>query len=242
MSGNRAESRPVVIAKAVPDGGMSAPAAPAMPNQTLQMGGGRLPDGGHGATGTMKMNSIFQGGNNNPQLNAVKVMGNRPLPLSAPTGRPVAFAKISMGQEAQGTGVPPAPPAPPGPPTNIEEVLIREGGPEGLTRKEAADLAAVLSQSMGMASKALADGQTCLGVDGAAIDNAKDILAGLQRFSAVGNSDERLSLKASEIGTIESILECAMTYERDEAAKKGKLIAFVAGGLIIGAVVLLATS
>jgi hypothetical protein len=44
------------------------------------------------------------------------------------------------------------------------------------------------------------------------------------------------------MSTIESVLECGMTYEKLAEASKGRVMSFVVGGLIIGAVVLLATS
>jgi hypothetical protein len=58
----------------------------------------------------------------------------------------------------------------------------------------------------------------------------------------VGNSDERLELRPSEIDLIEKVIECGETYRKLEAASKGRTMAFVAGGLIIGAVVLLVTT
>jgi hypothetical protein len=81
-----------------------------------------------------------------------------------------------------------------------------------------------------------------VGVDDGTISSAREIQAGMQRFSVIGNSDERLELRPSELDLVEKVLECGDTYKKLEAAQKGRTMAFVAGGLIIGAVVLLVTS
>lgn len=227
MSGN-VDKRSVVVAKAVgderPATNMGVP---------LRMGGGRLPDGGQGANNTLKMKSIFEGGNSS-QVSQVRMASPRPQ------GRPLAFARKVMGQESSPEAAPPAPPPPP--PTNVQEVLVREGGPQGMTRKEASDIAQVLGIAIQSSSEALAAGQTCVGVDGATLDDARTVQAGMSRFASAGNADERLELSPGEIDLIERVVECGMTYDKMKELNKGKTVAFVAGGLLIGAIVLLVMS
>jgi hypothetical protein len=79
-------------------------------------------------------------------------------------------------------------------------------------------------------------------VDGAALDSAKEILSGMKRFTMVGNSSERLELRSSELDLIEKVIECGASYQELRSAQKGRTMAFIAGGLIIGVVVLLMTS
>jgi hypothetical protein len=97
----------------------------------------------------------------------------------------------------------------------------------------------VLEQAIVAASEAITAGETCIGVDGATIQNAKELQAGLERFATLGNPDERLNLRPGEIATMKSVLECGMTHQRLEQASQGRVMAFVIGGLIVGAVVLL---
>lgn len=245
MNGNITEqSRALVLAKSAPE--QKSPPIPPIP---MQMGSGRVPDGGQGANNNLKMKSIFDGGTSNPQITA-KLMGQRAVPPQEPpraaSARPMVYAK--MGQQSdvpQAPSAPTAPAAPSGvdlPPTNVQDVLIRESGPRGLTRKEASDIASVLLDSLKSAAAAVAAGQTCVGVDGSTLDTAKNIQSQMAKFGSTGNSDDRLDLESSEVDIIERIIECASVYEKVEAAAKGRTIAFVAGGLIIGAVVLLATS
>lgn len=239
------QSRAMVLAKPAPEQKASQTPAPAIP---MQMGSGRVPEGGQGANNNLKMKSIFESGGNNPQIQ-VKLAGARgtqeaPQAAAPQNSRPLVFAK--MGQQNDAPPAPPAPAAPPPPPTlpptNVQDVLVRESGPRGLTKKEASDISGVLLGSIKSASAALAAGQTCVGVDTSTLETAKDIQSQMAKFGSSGGSDERLDLETSEVDIIERVIECATVYDKLEAAAKSRTIAFVAGGLIIGAVVLVATS
>jgi hypothetical protein len=226
---NASTSRAMVMAK--PSGGEPKP-APSSPSIPIQMGSGRVPEGGQGINNMAKVKTIFDGSgaSANPNLNQVRMAGQKEEPT-----RTVVIARRAMGQESEAS----APSMPATPKTDIVEVLIREGGPQGLTRQEAGDIAAALQEAIVSSVSALEAGETCLGVDSVSIESAKDIQIGLQRFSVAGNPMERLDLRARELDLVEKILECGTTYERLKAADKGRTMAFVGGGLIIGAVVLL---
>lgn len=224
--------RPQVLAKAVESPRAPSQAMGMTSGMPVGMAGGRIPDGGHGATATLKPNSIFEAGNH-PQMREIR-LGTKVQ--EAPI-RPRVMAKPYMGAEANS-----APPSPPEPPTNIQQVLKRETPPEGLTVKEAADLAAVLDEAIANSVLALQEGVTCISIDSSAIDEARSLQEGLAGFAAGGAFSERLELRNPEIDLIERMLECGILYQSVKKASTGKTMAFIAGGLLIGAVALLVTS
>lgn len=232
--------RPVVQAKVVETSGFTPMSAPPPPpsstphagqlfkNSPIQMSSGRLPDGGHGANGMMKPKSIFEN-------NGGSQLGRAQMQQNVPARRPLVMARAVLGQD--GDAVKAAPPAPPQPPTNVQQVLKREAGPVGLTKKEAADIAVALGAGIDASALGLQAGLTCVGVDGPSLQDARTLQAGIAEFSISGGSNERLDLKDKEIELIDRVLECATIYGQYESNKNGKLIAFVAGGLAIGALV-----
>lgn len=226
------DTRALVLAK-------PADGRPAAPSNPVSMGGGRIPSGGQGANNNIKMKSIFD----NSSQNNVKFMGQNSVPPRAEAPqRPVVFAKLGQADSDVPTAPEVAPISISTPRADINAVLIREGGPEGLTRKEASDISAALLDAIQQSSSALGDGQVCVGVDSSTLDKAREIQVGLNKFSSTGNSSERLDLDPDEVEIVEKVIECGQVYQAAQAASKGKTIAFVAGGLIIGVVVLLAMS
>lgn len=218
------DSRSLVLAK--PAGEQKQAKGPSIP---IQMGQGPVQQAAQG----VKMKSMFESGNS-----TAKMAGrDNPRPQVVTPDRPIVFAK--MGQEDAPPAPPELPPMPPLPPTNVQEVLVRENGPKGLTKKEAADINVALIDAIQSSAEALSSGKVCVGVDGAAINSAHEIQAGLEKFSTTAGPNERLDLQASEIDLIDRMIACGLVYEQSAAASKSKTMAFVAGGLIIGTVVLL---
>jgi hypothetical protein len=198
-----------------------------MPVQPVM--GGRVPDGNFGVGSQVR--SIFD------------------IPRQAPRAeaqRPRIVAK-ALGQEAPPAPPPePAPPPPaappPVPPEKVEAILRRETPPEGLTKKEAAELAAALTPALENSALALAEGEQCLGVDDSSLKKATGLRDGLVRFAGTAPENARLEIDPADITLLEQVLECSDLYLTKKQAATSKTVAFVLGGLLAGAIVLALTN
>jgi hypothetical protein len=206
-------------------GNQPMPVQPAM--------GGRIPDGNFGVGAQVR--SIFD------------VPRQAPRAESSAPQRPRILAR-SLGQEAP-PAPPPAEPAPvpppappPVPPDKVEAVLRRETPPEGLTKQEAADLAAALTPALENSALALAEGEQCLGVDDSSLKKASGLRDGLVRFATQAPENARLEVDPADITLMEQVLECSELYLVKKQAASAKTVAFVLGGLLVGTVVLVLAS
>lgn len=222
--------RPRIQAKPLPSSDIQLPQSPqGIPVQTNM--GGRIPDGNFGVGSQVR--SIFD-----------VPKGRR---QEAPT-RPRILAK-ALGQETPPpsqteTQAPPSPtPAPPPATTErVQAVLQRESPPEGLVKKEAAELASALTPAIENSALALAEGKQCAGVDDSSLKKAGSLRDGLLRFATQAPENARLEIEPADIALIEQVLECSDLYEAQKKAATEKTVAFVLGGLLIGTVVLVLTS
>lgn len=218
--------RPRIMAKPMappdvqlPHGNQPIPVQPGM--------GGRIPDGNNAGVGA-QVRSIFD-------------IPRQPPHQEAPQ-RPRVVAK-ALGQEAP-PAPPPAAPAPPPappqvPPGKVEAILNRETPPEGLVRKEAAELAAALGPALERTALALAEGDQCVGIDESSLKKATALRDGLVRFATQAPENARLEIEPEDITLMEQVLDCSALYAEKQSAATAKTIAFVAGGLLVGTLVLI---
>lgn len=213
--------RPRIQAKAMPSADMQLPNAPQ--GIPVQPAGGRIPDNNMGMNAQAR--SYFD------------VPRNVSQPQAA--SRPRVKA-IAMGQETPPAtpATAPPPPAPPTPP-QVEAILKREAPPEGITKAEASDLAAALTPALENSALALAEGEQCFGIDNSTLVKATGLRDGLTKFATTAADNARLQIDPKDITTMEQVLDCSGIYVNKKKADTAKTVAFVAGGLLAGALVLL---
>lgn len=206
----------------------------------INRGSGRIPDGG--GNGSMKQRSVFEGprGPGAP-IHELRLVGLAPN-----------LQQLQVSQAAH-AGVPQGPP-PPEPrrvigqaapaetevgKVQIERIIERQLPPQGMTKKEALQLADALTIAIGVSEIAIASGEVCFGVDDATIADAKatrDYLANFAYTAAAADRTNPSRLPKERLDTVERILECQMAHERLQAQKSGNILAFVIGGAIIAGV------
>lgn len=210
-------SRPRIQAKAMPQSDIQLPSSQGIP---LQGGmGGRIPDNNMGMGSQAR--SFF----------------DAPKPTQAAPQRPRVQA-VAMGQDTKPETPAPAPPppAPPSPP-KIEAILKREAQPEGITKSEAQDLAQALSPALENSGLALAEGEQCFGIDNSTLVKATGLRDGLVKFATTAANTARLQIEPKDIALMEQVLDCSSIYLNKKKADTAKMVAFVAGGLLVGAAV-----
>lgn len=219
--------RPRIQARAMPQADLQLPSAlQGIP--VLQGSGGRIPDNNMGIASQAR--SIFDVPRAvNQQAAQVQTMAQRPRVLAK-----------ALGQETKPEAPAPAPPppAPPSPP-QIEAILKREAPPEGITKSEAQDLALALNPALENSALALAEGEQCFGIDDSTLVKATGLRDGLVRFATTAADSARLQIEPKDIALMEQVLDCSSIYVNRKKADSAKTVAFVAGGLLVGAVVLL---
>jgi hypothetical protein len=223
--------RPRIQARALPQPDIQLPSAPqGIPVQAAA--GGRIPDGS--ASIGANVRSIFDA----PRAPQQPNMGR-----AAPAPQRPRVMAMALGQEAapEAPAPTPPPPAPPSPP-QVEAILKREAPPEGITKSEANDLALALNPALENSALALAEGEQCFGVDNSSLTKATGLRDGLVKFAKTAPDNARLQIEPKDITLIEQVLDCSSIYENKKKADSAKTIAFVAGGLLVGAVVLLVVS
>lgn len=124
----------------------------------------------------------------------------------------------------------------------VAAILKRESLPQGVTRIEAGELAFALGVAIEKSALALVEGEQCFGLDSASLSTARGLHEGLVRFAETAPGDSRLEIDPQDIQKIDRILECGMFYDRLKEAENARTTAFMAGGLVIGAVVLILVS
>ncbi len=222
-------ARPSIQAKAMPSADMQLPQGP-QPIPTQPAMGGRIPDS---SSMGMGMNAQARG----------FFDGRRPQAPQQPEGRPRVMA-VAMGQQDQTTpnAAAPAPAAPPPPvpptPPKVEAILKREAPPEGITKTEAQDLASALTPALESSGLALAEGEQCFGIDNSALVKGAGLRDGLLKFATTATDNARLQIEPKDITLMEQVLDCSSIYENKKKADSAKTVAFVAGGLLVGAAVL----
>lgn len=217
--------RPRIQAKPMPSGDIQMmPASQSMPVQPAM--GGRIPDGNFGVGAQVR--SIFDVPRQGPRFTE---------PAAPQRHRVVAKA---LGQEEAPPAAPPPAPAPPPPPPaeKVEAVLKRETPPEGLTKQEAADLAAALTPALENTALALAEGKQCLGIDDSSLKKATGLRDGLVRFAEQAPENARLEVESADITLMEQVLDCSALYDAQKQAVATRTVAFVLGGLLVGGLIL----
>lgn len=129
-----------------------------------------------------------------------------------------------------------------GPNPVVEAVLKREAPPQGLTKGEASTLASDLQNAIEKTELALNEGGQCLNVDQGVLENVKKIQSDLIDFSTDGPENVRADIAAEDLSLIERVFECSAIYAKKKEAEKTATMAFVAGGLLIGTIVLVVVS
>lgn len=154
--------------------------------------------------------------------------------------RPRAVAQLDMGQAEQAK--PEAAPAAPAW-ADVERIVARESESRGLTRKEASDLALALTTAADQSAAAIEAGERCVGVDDAAIADARAFRDRLARFAATAALDARYDqFTSAELALAERVLECGDLYAKLQESRQSGVMAWALGGLIVGTAVLIAVS
>lgn len=217
--------RPRIQAKPLPSSDIQVPfGTQPIPIQTAM--GGRIPEGNFGVGAQVR--SIFD------------IPNPSARPDMAGSQRPRIIAR-ALGQEE----VPPpsSPPATPPPSAErVEAVLQRETPPEGLTKKEAAELAGALTPALENSELALAEGEQCIGIDDSSLKKARGLRDGLVKFANQAPENARLEVEPEDITLMEQTLECSALYEEKKKSATGKTVAFVLGGVLVGGLVLVLAS
>lgn len=116
--------------------------------------------------------------------------------------------------------------------------MKRETPPEGLTKQEAADLAAALTPALENTALALAEGKQCLGIDDSSLKKATGLRDGLVRFAEQAPENARLEVESADITLMEQVLDCSALYDAQKQAVATRTVAFVLGGLLVGGLIL----
>jgi hypothetical protein len=217
-------SRPRIQAKAIPQADIQLPSVQGIPVQGGM--GGRIPD-----------NNLGMGAQARSFFDAPKTVAPQAAPL-----RPRVRA-VAMGQESkpESPATAPLPPAPPSPP-KIQAILKRETPPEGITKSEAQELALALSPALENSALALTEGEQCFGIDNATLVKATGLHDGLIKFVTTAPDNARLQIEPKDIALMEQVLDCNLIYLNKKKADSAKTVAFIAGGLLVGAIVLWAVT
>ena len=205
----------------------------------------RMPAGGK--VSSMSGRSVFDLPSFGPgaQVQQVRLVGTSPLidpaPVPAsPQGtlgqRPRVMARPTMGQE------PVTPPIPAPRRAEVERIIQRALPGEGLTQEEAAVVANALGPAINASVKALAEDVQCGRVDALAVQRVRTLREILYRYAEGAEPRELEETTAEDLDKIDSVLACQAVYEQMAAARKEKTIMLVVGGLVVGAVVIVAVS
>ncbi len=194
----------------------------------------------------MKQRSVFEGPRGaGAQVRQVKLLGNglqipqiqvaqaanqqhAPAAHAQGNGRVTATAQPMMAQAAPAASAPAQE-------AEIERIIERQMPPQGLTKKEAQQLADALSLAIDASQKAVAGGVKCFGVDDASIADAQKIRDYLANFAYNAGASDRTDpnrLTPDKLNTVERILECQMAQENAGS----NAAPLVVGGVILGAV------
>lgn len=198
----------------------------------------RLPEGGLGAAAQVRARSVFD--------ESVRGMGAQvqQIPLRAAPfavqstlpqmSRPARLTVLArLGQQGQVT------PPPQQQRTEIERVIQRELPPVGLTRQEAAAIAAALKPAIETSLKAVSEGVACGKVDSFMIQEVRTLKDFLERFASLARADERTErLSADDFSKIDEVLACQSVYEQVANARSSGTTALLVGAVVAGAVVL----
>lgn len=202
--------------------------------------GARIPQAGLGGGSPIKGRSVFDEAVRGPGAQVRQVplrMANvafqqvnvPPWPSAPPPPAPM------MGQ--QGAGTPP--PQASQERTAVERVIQRELPPVGLSRQEAAAIAAALGPAIDASARAIQDGVSCGRVDTFVVQEARVLREFLDRFAAVARADDRTErLSAEDFAKIDDVLACQATYEQVSSARGSSTTALVVGGIVAGAILL----
>lgn len=198
----------------------------------------RLPEGGLGAAAQVRTRSVFD--------ESVRGMGAQvqqiplrtalfpvqgTLPQISRPAPPRVLARL--GQPGQVT------PPPQQQRTEIERVIQRELPPVGLSRQEAAAIAAALKPAIETSLKAVAERVSCGKVDSFMIQEVRALKDFLERFVSLTRADERTErLSADDFSKIDEVLACQSVYEQVSNAKTSGTTTLLIGALVAGAVVL----
>lgn len=212
----------------------------------LSSGSGRIPEGGGNAS--MKQRSVFEGprGAGSP-LSEVRLTGTGPRvqqlqvsqaahsapPLFSPPPQyaPQENVRRVIGQATVMAAEPRE--------AEIERIIERQLPPQGMTKKEASQLADALSTAVVVSEQALAAGERCFGVDDAAIADAKATRDYLLQFVNTASAADRTNpgrLPKERLDIVERVIECQMAHERLQGQGGPSLLALLLGGAIVAGV------
>lgn len=149
------------------------------------------------------------------------------MPRSEPAVRPRTMAQPVLGFQDTDTAV--------------ERLVQREIHPEGINKTEAGAIAAALGPALEATAKAIEDGVTCGKVDSMVYQEVSKLKASLEQFAASG-AEGKAQMTEAELQKIDSVLACQATYQDIESATKKRTVLLVAGGIVIGAIVLAVTT
>jgi len=213
----------------------------------------RMPDGGK--VSSMRGRSVFDQASFGPgaQVQQIRLVGTSPLIDQAPVPaspqgtlgqRPRVIARPTMGQEE----TPVTPPTPTPRRAEVERIIQREldrprpGPGEGLTREEAAVLANALGPAIDASEKALAEEIQCGRIGSATVLRVRTLREILYRYAEGAETRDLEETTAEDLDKVDAVLACQAVYEQMAAARKEKTIMLVVGGLVVGAVVIVAVS
>lgn len=172
---------------------------------------------------------VFKNQEEEPQMRGVPQVFAQPASNGSPVNQ-VDFSRLNSVH------------IPMGQTPSVEIPLRREAPGSMLTVDEAGQLSIELSTALFDAGLALEGGVGCVGLDVESIDEATRILDVIVAFSEEGGGDEGLVLEPEEITAVERILECSNLYRKLESERKNRSLAFVAGGVALGAIILIAAA
>jgi len=183
----------------------------------------RMPEGGKIAS--MGSRSFFDnpapGSSAQKNLVALKNELFRPEPG---TERPTVQAMPVLGQDS-----------------GAERVIQRETPPEGVSKEEAKAIVEALDPALEATAKAIEEGLTCGRVDSLVYAEVKKLRDSLDRFAS-STTESRAELAPAELEKIDAVMACQKTYEGTVSASKTRTVAFVIGGIVIGAIVIAVVS
>lgn len=214
----------------------------------LNSGSGRIPEGG--GNGSMKQRSVFEGPrgpgaqinevrlrNNGPQLHQLQVVQAASRGVPNPTSsQPAPAFKAPEFRRAVGQATPVQTPSGE---AEIDRIIERQLPPQGMTKKEAQQLADALTIALDVTEKAIAAGEKCFGVDDAAIADAKATRDYLANFAYNASASDRTSptrLPKEKLDTVEHILECQMAHERLAAQNRPGIVPFLLTAAVVAGV------
>jgi hypothetical protein len=140
-----------------------------------------------------------------------------------------------MGQEAE-------PPKPAPRRAEVERIIQREMPSTGMTQEEAALVANALGPAIEASEKALEEGVQCGKIDSSTVRRVRTLREILYRYAEGSDPSELEKTTDEDLDKIDAVLACQAIYEQMAVARKEKTIMLVVGGLVVGAVVLVAVS